>query len=399
MKSLWLGLAATLACAGQAGFAEDQDPRLLTERARLEQREGQYADAVVLYKRALAIQESTLGPDHPKVARTLSDLGNLYYRRAEYARAAPLLERALAIREQAFVPNHPLVAKSLSDLGLLYMTVGDYERAAPLLRRALAIRESVLGPEDLSVAAAYKNLALLYRAQGDEHRALMHFEGAAAIRDYHLAVKVNALGPNHPDVARELANLGSLYGQMGEFERAERLFKRAIEINPQNAQFYFSLGAQYESLGQTSKAIENYEAGLAIRSKQPLVKNNLAWLLVDVEDPSSESLDRALELARDARAEMPANPNIADTLGWVMFKRNEPDSAIELFQTALEGHPEGSVQRAGVRYRLARAYQKKGENVRAREEIERALEESPGFLERPDALDLLEQLSPASPAR
>ena len=75
MKSLWLGLVATLACAGQAGFSEDQDPRLLTERARLEQREGRYADAVVLYKRALAIQESTLGPDHPKVAKTLSELG------------------------------------------------------------------------------------------------------------------------------------------------------------------------------------------------------------------------------------------------------------------------------------------------------------------------------------
>ncbi len=287
----------------------------------------------------------------------------------------------------------------MSDLGVLYRTIGDYARASPLLRRALAIRESVLGPEDLSVAAASKNLALLYRAQGDENRALMHFEGAAAIRDYHLAVKVNAMGPDHPDVARELANLGSLYSQMGEFERAERLFKRAIEINPQKAQFYFSLGAQYESLGQANKAIDSYEAGLAIRSNQPLVKNNLAWLLVDAEDPSPESLDRALELARDARADMPRNPNIADTLGWVMFKRDEPDSAIELFQSALEGHPEGSVQRAGVRYRLARAYQRKGESVRALEELERALEESPTFLERPDALDLLERLSPGIPAR
>ena len=30
--------------------------------------EGRYADAELLYKRALAIREKTLGPDHPSLA-------------------------------------------------------------------------------------------------------------------------------------------------------------------------------------------------------------------------------------------------------------------------------------------------------------------------------------------
>ena len=40
--------------------------------------QGRYADAEPLYKRALAIYEKALGPDHPYVATTLNNLAVLY---------------------------------------------------------------------------------------------------------------------------------------------------------------------------------------------------------------------------------------------------------------------------------------------------------------------------------
>ena len=41
-------------------------------------KQGKYADAEGLYKRALAIREKALGASHPDVAQTLNNLANVY---------------------------------------------------------------------------------------------------------------------------------------------------------------------------------------------------------------------------------------------------------------------------------------------------------------------------------
>jgi len=43
-----------------------------------------------LYKRALQIQEKTLGPEHPAVAASLNNLAGLYDNQGLYAQAEPL---------------------------------------------------------------------------------------------------------------------------------------------------------------------------------------------------------------------------------------------------------------------------------------------------------------------
>ena len=58
--------------------------------------EGRYADAEPLYKRALAIREKALGPDHPDVAQSLNNLADLYTAQGRYTDAEPLYKRALA---------------------------------------------------------------------------------------------------------------------------------------------------------------------------------------------------------------------------------------------------------------------------------------------------------------
>ena len=44
----------------------------------------------------------------------------LYETLGDYAKAEPLFKRALAIREKALGPEHPDVATSLNNLALLY---------------------------------------------------------------------------------------------------------------------------------------------------------------------------------------------------------------------------------------------------------------------------------------
>jgi tetratricopeptide (TPR) repeat protein len=68
--------------------------------------QGRYADAEPLYKRALAIREKALGPDHPDIATSLNTLAELYRAQGRYADAEPLYKRSLAIREKALGPDH-----------------------------------------------------------------------------------------------------------------------------------------------------------------------------------------------------------------------------------------------------------------------------------------------------
>ena len=69
--------------------------------------QGNYAAAEPLYRRALAIREKALGPDHPDVATSLNNLALLLQKKGNYAAAEPLCRRALAIYEKALGTNHP----------------------------------------------------------------------------------------------------------------------------------------------------------------------------------------------------------------------------------------------------------------------------------------------------
>ncbi len=50
----------------------------LNNLALLYEAQGRYGDAEPLYKRALAIREKALGPEHPDVAQSLHNLAKVY---------------------------------------------------------------------------------------------------------------------------------------------------------------------------------------------------------------------------------------------------------------------------------------------------------------------------------
>ena len=60
-----------------------------------------------LYRRALAIDQKALGPEHPDVAIDLNNLAMLLYSKGDYAGAEPLIRRAVAMDEKALGPDHP----------------------------------------------------------------------------------------------------------------------------------------------------------------------------------------------------------------------------------------------------------------------------------------------------
>ena len=82
----------------------------LNNLAGLLQDTNRLGEAEPLYRRALAIDEASYGPDHPNVARDLNNLASLLHATNRLDEAEPLYRRALAIDEASYGPDHPKVA-------------------------------------------------------------------------------------------------------------------------------------------------------------------------------------------------------------------------------------------------------------------------------------------------
>ena len=95
-----------------------------------------------LHRRALAISEKVLGPEHPRTTLILTNLGETLTRLGQRAEAETLLLRSLHAREAALGPAHPDVGVSLADLASLYRDEKRYDEAEPLFRRAQALLEA-----------------------------------------------------------------------------------------------------------------------------------------------------------------------------------------------------------------------------------------------------------------
>jgi tetratricopeptide (TPR) repeat protein len=185
--------------------------------------QGRHAEAEPLHKRALAIREKALGPEHPHVATSLDNLAVVYRSQGRIAEAEPLIKRALAIREKALGPEHPDVGVSLNHLAMMYKQQQRYAEAEPLYERALAIVGKAFGPEHPDVATVLDNLATIYQVQG-------RYAEAEPLHKRALAIREKALGPEHPGVALSLTNLAALHAAEGRYGEALDSSRRAMAI-------------------------------------------------------------------------------------------------------------------------------------------------------------------------
>jgi tetratricopeptide (TPR) repeat protein/transcriptional regulator with XRE-family HTH domain len=261
--------------------------QLLHRMGKYLQARAQYAEGEPIYQKALALHERLLGPDHPKIAQTLSGLASLYREQGKYAQAEPLYQRALTICEQAQGTSHVEVANILNELALLYEAQGKYEQGEPLYRRALLIFEQALGQDHPHVATSLNGLALLYRDQGKYEEGEPLYRRALRIRE-------KALGQEHPDVATTLNGLAQLYRDQGKNEQAEPLYRRALDIREQAlgqdhpnvaivlnnlAELYLNQGKYAQAEPLLQRASQIFEQGPNYLVAYPL--NNLAELYLN----------------------------------------------------------------------------------------------------------------------
>jgi tetratricopeptide (TPR) repeat protein len=306
---------------------EDVDARILLAQS-----------LVRLGRAEQALQELGKLPAGQEGAQGHYARGRILMMRGE--KEAARTELDLALQEQ---PGHPEILESLFQLD-----VGE-EKLEESLERIRKAREA--DPQNARLGRLYGRALLV---AGEPEQAETELRRALE------------LDPNDLDSYQALASF--LVGS-GRLDESLSTYRKALETRPNSAELHLTVGSLYELSGATDQAIEHYEAAIRINPDLGVAKNNLAYLLAE----RGENLDRALDLAQEAKGLLPENPSAADTLGWVLFKKGITPAAINYLKEAEGGLPPWRNELGIIRHHLALAYVANQEPEKAREVLERAL--------------------------
>jgi Flp pilus assembly protein TadD len=185
-----------------------------------------------------------------------------------------------------------------------------------------------------------------------------------------LATKVQ---PNSAQYAEVEARLAECSLRRKDPQSALKQIETAHKLQPENPQVMHDLGLVYDSLGRRKEARQVYEASLQLNKDDGVVLNNLAYLIAE----NGQDLDQALTFAQRARQKMPNQLGFIDTIGWIYFKKNLSDNALELFEDLVRKKPDEPT----YRYHLALVLAQKGQNLRARQELHVAMASHPSMEE------------------
>jgi tetratricopeptide (TPR) repeat protein len=215
-----------------------------------------------------------------------------------------------------------------------------------------------------------------------------------------------------------LALAGRTWAATGDMAKGEEFLGRAIDADPSNLEAYSQLGTLYYSQKKLDQALAEFDklaarqpsalgpptmAGLILQAqgkdeearkryeriveKDPhaaVASNNLAWMYAS----RGEQLDRALQLAQAAKAGLPDNAEVSDTLGFVYIKKQLASLAIAPLRFAIEK----DAGNASFHYHLGLAYSQTGDKAAARQALEQALKLKADFAGADDARTVLKTL-------
>ena len=234
--------------------------------------------------------------------------------------------------------------------GLLHLDVasGHAKEATARLDARLATGQPTAGALILA--------ARTYSSAGETAKA------EAALRK---AVEVD------PAKLRAYAMLGQLYLSQKRLGEAEQSFREVIRRNPGSVSAGTMLGMLLQQQGRTPEAEKEYQRVLAIDGRSAVSANNLASIYLD----ANRSLDEALQLAQTAQQQLVQEPHVADTLGWIYYKKNMLSPAIQHLESSAQKMPNDPT----VLYHLGMAYKQSGDWNKARVALKQALTINPAF--------------------
>ncbi len=168
------------------GTVAEPEPRAATtlnNLAATHEALGEYEQAELRYRHALAMIETIQGPEHPDVAAGLHNLASLFFSQRAFASAEPLWQRGLSINERFFGDRHPHLIQPLVTLGVVTQAQKKFDRAEQYYVRAIRIAEQALGVDYPGLIPLYERYAVLLRQAHREKDAQVVERQAETLRE------------------------------------------------------------------------------------------------------------------------------------------------------------------------------------------------------------------------
>jgi len=274
------------------------------------------------------------------------------------------------------------------------------ERSKTLLERAIAqhphsfvlARQLVLLMRDREPRDAWierlRALAAAHPKVPESHQLLAQALAAAGATDEALAVLRAALErwPGHAAVAQTAIRV---FGQAGAGDELVELLEKQHAAGVLSGPGRLALARLYLEGGRRTDAFAVLEEALAATPDDAVAANEMAYLLAE----DGRDLDRAHDLAQQARSQLPNSAQVADTLGFVYLKRKLYQAALVQFDEATSLAKERGPAWATAQFHRALALQALERPDEAAAAARAALGTDVPFDDRPRAKALLETLS------
>ncbi len=248
---------------------------ILNSRAAILGYEGRYDEALDLQERAYGAVILAEGAESLGAAYAENQLADALFSVGSYAEALEHYRVAASLRERYLGPNHPRLAPTLTSLGSTLSNLGRNDEALSVLNRALDINEAVYGPGHPNLAVTLNNIAYAQEGLGRLPEALETHERA-------LAVIRATWGVDHPQTAYAHLNRVSIYRKLEQWDlgleearAAERILREAFgSDHPLYAYAANAEGVILLLMGRSRQALEPLETAVRIRegvTTDPLV--------------------------------------------------------------------------------------------------------------------------------
>ena len=335
---------------------------------------------------ALSEGEAAIEMDSQNVA-AMKILADAQLRAGNMKRAEELVKETLALQPQD---------------ALLHQRLGVILRAQRRPDEALAHFEEALQNDPGSFESLEQITAILVSqkriAQAQERvtRQITRYPNTANL--YNLLGRVLMESRNWPQseaafkkavaLDKELlsayVNIGELYARQGKIQESVAELEGVLKKSPRQPSVLMRLGMLHEQQKDFSRAMTRYEEALQVNASFAPAANNLAWILLE----QGGDKERALSYAETAWKASPQDPHIADTLGWVYFRKEMYAKAAGLLKEAVNKLPEDPA----VLYHYGMAQYWNNEDAEAKKSLKKFLTLSPNSPDAKEAKKVLAAL-------
>lgn len=265
-------------------------------------------------------------------------------------------------------------------LGVIALGQGHYSQAEEYFRKLYKASSTDLEP--------LTGLVNTYEAEHQPDRALQLMEAeaqkapdspekaallvataeAAGKADLALA-ELNKQAARYPKSADVQLRIAQLQLRHGHLEESLEALRRAQQIAPEAKGLDATIGNVLDQMGNKPEAIASYRKALAKTPDDPLLLNNLAFLLAE----TGGNLTEAQRMITAAIRKKPEVPQLRDTLAWVQIKQHNYAMPLQSLTALTTRYPDNPT----YHYHYAVALIDSGHRSEAKLQAETALSKKP----------------------